>query len=402
MEYRNKTILAPMVRVGTLPMRMLAADYGADITYGEEIVDHKIVTCRREINSKFLVSYLNAPLKASPPVSLFSLPPPSRSNCLGGRARLSSLRLHNNSFRGGVLELFASLASLHALTLDHNNLTEALGTVDLVESATGIVVFRTCEEERQRVVFQIGTSDAVRALKAAELVPGGLGQRAAARGARAVADRQVPDRPKTPAKLEEIAAVAAALSIPVIANGDAFEYADFARIRSATRAAAVMVGRAAMWNPSVFRREGLVPWEQTKREYVRKAVEWDNEVKGTKHTLREMIMHHSNLEMAEGQRMYKCKTMADLCDMYDVRAYYDGVVAQRSSTSALLARQPGSVVKTFDSLQLDSDLASLKSCAAKLSPGGGAPSPGQAAITPLSDTGGVLPTPDMTGTRVDA
>lgn len=33
--YRNELILAPMVRVGTLPMRLLALDYGADIVYCE-------------------------------------------------------------------------------------------------------------------------------------------------------------------------------------------------------------------------------------------------------------------------------------------------------------------------------------------------------------------------------
>lgn len=33
--FRGKKILAPMVRVGTLPMRLLALDYGADIVYCE-------------------------------------------------------------------------------------------------------------------------------------------------------------------------------------------------------------------------------------------------------------------------------------------------------------------------------------------------------------------------------
>lgn len=33
--FYNKMILAPMVRVGTLPMRLLALDYGADIVYCE-------------------------------------------------------------------------------------------------------------------------------------------------------------------------------------------------------------------------------------------------------------------------------------------------------------------------------------------------------------------------------
>lgn len=35
LSFRNITALAPMVRVGTLPMRLLALDYGADVVYCE-------------------------------------------------------------------------------------------------------------------------------------------------------------------------------------------------------------------------------------------------------------------------------------------------------------------------------------------------------------------------------
>lgn len=35
LDYAGKLILAPMVRIGTLPMRLLALQYGADIVYGE-------------------------------------------------------------------------------------------------------------------------------------------------------------------------------------------------------------------------------------------------------------------------------------------------------------------------------------------------------------------------------
>jgi len=47
---------------------------------------------------------------------------------------------------------------------------EMLGTVDLVEKDIDTVVFWTCDEETSRVVFQIGTSDAVQAVQAASLV----------------------------------------------------------------------------------------------------------------------------------------------------------------------------------------------------------------------------------------
>jgi len=33
--YSNKNILAPMVRIGTLPMRLLALRYGANLVYCE-------------------------------------------------------------------------------------------------------------------------------------------------------------------------------------------------------------------------------------------------------------------------------------------------------------------------------------------------------------------------------
>ena len=35
LNYANKVILAPMVRIGTLPTRLLALKYGADIVYCE-------------------------------------------------------------------------------------------------------------------------------------------------------------------------------------------------------------------------------------------------------------------------------------------------------------------------------------------------------------------------------
>ena len=44
LDYEGANILAPMVRVGTLPMRWLAAEYGCDIVYTEEMIDRKCVT----------------------------------------------------------------------------------------------------------------------------------------------------------------------------------------------------------------------------------------------------------------------------------------------------------------------------------------------------------------------
>lgn len=52
LNYDNKLILAPMVRVGTLPMRLLALDYGADLVYSEELIDWKFLRSVRRENGK--------------------------------------------------------------------------------------------------------------------------------------------------------------------------------------------------------------------------------------------------------------------------------------------------------------------------------------------------------------
>lgn len=48
-------MIGPSCFQGTLPFRLLAAQYGADITYGEEIIDHKMIKCERRLNGTFLL-----------------------------------------------------------------------------------------------------------------------------------------------------------------------------------------------------------------------------------------------------------------------------------------------------------------------------------------------------------
>jgi tRNA-dihydrouridine synthase 2 len=54
MDYRNKNILAPMVKAGTLPLRLLALQYGADIVYCEELIDWKLLRSTRRENGLIL------------------------------------------------------------------------------------------------------------------------------------------------------------------------------------------------------------------------------------------------------------------------------------------------------------------------------------------------------------
>ncbi|KAH6555966.1 hypothetical protein KP509_1Z213500 [Ceratopteris richardii] len=132
----------------------------------------------------------------------------------------------------------------------------------------------------------------------------------------AVHGRKVADRPRVPAQWDQISDVVSALSIPVIANGDVFEYADFQRILEATGAASAMVARGACWNASIFQKTGKADWEDVKRQYLRKCILWDNDIKSTKHTLKQMIMEHSCLEFSEGKAVNRCQSLMDLMQVY--------------------------------------------------------------------------------------
>lgn len=52
---------------GTLPFRLMAAEYGADLTYGEEIIDHKMLKCVRRANGKAAASLVPVVM---PPIGL--------------------------------------------------------------------------------------------------------------------------------------------------------------------------------------------------------------------------------------------------------------------------------------------------------------------------------------------
>jgi len=303
--YDGANVLAPMVRLGTLPLRMLAAEYGADLTYTEELIDKRLLACSRLEN-------------------------------------------------------------------------QALGTTDFVDKKGGLV-FRTTPLERRRVVLQLGTADAVTAVEAARLVApyvaavdvnmgcpvhfstsGGMGsallqkpetvasilralvaelpcpvsckirllptraetvafaQMAERCGiaAMGVHGRYVSQRPRDAAHWDEIAAVCAAVRLPVIANGDVFCYDDFERLRCATGASAAMCARGAQWNASIFRAQGPLPAREVRRAYAAACLRWGNPLGNSKHCLREMLIADIGLASPEGRVLHAAQSDAALAALY--------------------------------------------------------------------------------------
>ena len=80
----------------------------------------------------------------------------------------------------------------------------------------------------------------------------------------AVHGRLKEERPRNDCRYETIKAVAAACSIPVLANGGSNYFTDregIEQFQKETNTNGVLVARAAQWNPSVFNRNGPRPIE---------------------------------------------------------------------------------------------------------------------------------------------
>jgi len=286
----NGKVLAPMVRAGTLPLRLQSYLYGADAVYTEEIIDFKMIKTTRVENGVF---------------------------------------------------------------------------VDFIEEGKNKnrAVFKTCGLERDRVVFQVGTSDAVRALKTAELVQhdvsgfdinmgcpkhfsisGGMGaallkkpevaedilktlrrnistisisckirlldddkstvelvRRLESAGAMAIGVhcRETHHRPSEPALWERLRVATDAVGVPVIANGDLYSVQDHTKFLGMSGARCGMFARGALKNASVFRPEGPLKLYDVLKQYVHICEVVDNPFPNTKYMLMQML-HYNNDKEARG------------------------------------------------------------------------------------------------------
>mmetsp|Transcript_7896 Transcript_7896/g.24375 ORF Transcript_7896/g.24375 Transcript_7896/m.24375 type:complete len:409 (+) Transcript_7896:47-1273(+) len=289
LDFRNKVVLAPMVRMGTLPLRMLARQHGADMVWTEELIDRSVLNTERIVNDEL-----------------------------------------------GTIDFVRPLPEL--MSKKQQRTYDERGPQ---------VIFRTCAAERP-VVFQLGTANADLALQAAQRVAkdvsaievnmgcpkhfslsGGMGAALLSAPENAkqilttlkrnlslpitckirmlstVADtidfcrmvqecgvsaitvhaRNIAERPRDPARWKDLAPVFSAISVPTIANGDVFCFADIQRIKDETGCDSVMIGRGAYRNLDIWSDVEPIHPLIAMKEYLVTAQRWQNTWKNTKYAL---------------------------------------------------------------------------------------------------------------------
>ncbi|XP_065915860.1 tRNA-dihydrouridine(20) synthase [NAD(P)+]-like [Dysidea avara] len=327
--YSNKLILAPMVRIGTLPMRLLALRYGADLVYCEEIIDHKILTCKRITN---------------PVLDTIDYVDPS-GRCVFRTTAVEKDRL---VFQMGTsdAERAAKVAQFvkdDVAAVDVNmgcpkefSLKGGMGAALLTQSdKIKQILTRLVEESTIPVTCKIRILPELQdTLDLVKLI--------ASTGVKAIAvhGRTRLERSSQPVHYDVIKEVVKMIKIPVIANGGSLNintYDDLTAFKSATGCQSVMIARAAQWNPSIFRKEGLLPVDQVARDYLQLAVDYDNYASNTKYCLAQLL--HDQLETELGQSLMKARTMRELCDVWNMGSYLSEVEEKRKQAISSLSLQ---------------------------------------------------------------
>ncbi|XP_044126171.1 tRNA-dihydrouridine(20) synthase [NAD(P)+]-like isoform X2 [Bufo gargarizans] len=314
LSFCDKLILAPMVRVGTLPMRLLALDYGADIVYCEELVDIKMLQCKRVVNEVLQTVDYVAPTERvifqtcerekDRLVFQMGTSDPERALAV---AKLIENDVAAIDINMGCPKEYSTKGGMGAALLSNPEKIEKI----LKTLVNGISKPVTC---KIRILPTLeATVNLVKLIERTGVA------------AIAVHGRKKEERPQHPVHCDFIKAISEAVSVPVIANGGSQElvreFQDMEAFRSVTGASSVMVARAAMWNPSIFRREGLLPLEDVMRDYITHAVRYNNHHTNTKYCLCQMM--RDQLESPLGRKLHATQSTLDICEVFEMTSLYE-------------------------------------------------------------------------------
>nr|XP_023646160.1 tRNA-dihydrouridine(20) synthase [NAD(P)+]-like [Paramormyrops kingsleyae] len=326
--FHGKTALAPMVRVGTLPMRLLALDYGADIVYCEELIDIKMAQCQRVKNEVLdtvdfvapdeRVMFRTCQREKDCVVFQMGTADPERALAV---ARLVENDVAAIDVNMGCPKEYSTKGGMGAALLSDPDKIEAI----LSALVKGVSKPVTC-----KIRILPSLEETVQLVKRIEQM--GV-------AAIAVHGRKKGERPQHPVHCDFIQAVAEAVSIPVFANGGSLDlvksHGDIEAFRESTKASSVMLARAAMWNPSIFRPQGMLSLEEVMEAYIHHAVRYENHVSNTKYCLCQML--RERMESPLGKQLHAAQTTAEICEAFDMEDLYNETQAWMKTRKEVLS-----------------------------------------------------------------
>mmetsp|Transcript_7225 Transcript_7225/g.8942 ORF Transcript_7225/g.8942 Transcript_7225/m.8942 type:complete len:330 (-) Transcript_7225:60-1049(-) len=308
-DYANKLILAPMVRAGTLPFRLLSLRHGADLVYGEEIIDKKIQRAERRVNSKLgLVEFVH-----------------------NGKVVYSTCEEEagKNIFQIGTASGVSALLGAEVIARDvagidvnmgcpkHFSVSGGMGCALLTKPETIVDILTTLRRNlpvpiTAKIRLLPDHADTLQLVKTIEST-----------GVKAIGihARTKEMRKEVPAIWERVKRVVDEnISVPIIHNGDVFAREDIAKCKEATGASSVMIARGALWNVSIFEEE-QASVEDLVTEYLKLCVDVENVYQNAKFTSLSMLSK-THTKDERNFKITSAKSLEAVCKAFDVGDYY--------------------------------------------------------------------------------
>ena len=305
-DYRGVVGLAPMVRSGELPTRLLALAYGADLVWGPETIDRALIGTTRKLNpSTGTIDFTRFPSRGgrnhndashaaeTPESVIYRLHPAKEAGKLIFQlgtahpdtaveaARVVAADVAGIDVNAGCPKPFSTLGGMGAALLrDPDRLAAILralvGSVG-TEHAIGISV-------KIRVLPK---PEDTQALVRKLVVTGITGL--------TVHCRTPSMRPRERAireQLRDVVRICHEAGVPCLMNGDVADRDAAVRLAAEYGADGALIATAAEANPSVFRavaEGGPAPWREVARGYMRHALAVDNRWGNTKFMLAQLL-----------------------------------------------------------------------------------------------------------------
>lgn len=301
--FQGKLCLAPMVRSGELPTRLLALRFGCDLVWSPEIIDKKILQCERRWNAELnTVDYIEKDRTKSKRQL--------NKHNIGSPAVFRTLPADES----GKIIFQLGTANAALATQAAKMIIEDVAGVDVnagcpkhfsVHCGMGSGLLRNPDnlcEILEKLVEEVGKpnnkpiSVKIRILETLEETLN-LVKRIVATGITnlTVHCRRIPMRNREdPIRdyLPHIYECCKANNVSLIINGALKSRLDFVRVRDSLGLPDTiggMIAECAEQNPTIFSREDILEWNQTVLRYVELARSVDNHFSNTKYLLTRIV-----------------------------------------------------------------------------------------------------------------
>ncbi|KAF1997493.1 FMN-linked oxidoreductase [Amniculicola lignicola CBS 123094] len=306
-DYRGKVVLAPMVRSGELPSRLLALKYGADLVWGPETIDRAMIGTTRRLNPHTsTIEFTRLPTSK---IKNPDLDPEKRESVI--------YRIHPELEKGRLVyqigtanpDLAVQAATMVAPDVAGIDVNAGCPKPFSTAGGMGAALLQTPDllcsiltklVEEVGKVYDIGISVKIRILEKPEDTEA-LVRKLVATGiiGLTVHCRTTPMRPRERAirdQLKMVANICREAGVACVMNGDVTSRNEALKLIEEFGVDGAMIATEAEKNPSCFRpdaeggpHEWRSQWKTVVTEYMRLALQVQNRWGNTKYLLGQMI-----------------------------------------------------------------------------------------------------------------